>query len=140
MWGIVEGEISVVPRYDQMRCVVAVGKKGQAPRELYYPSDGTSVFSDTGELLNTFSRQSMYNPCGIALHRNNIYVTSRDTATVCHFKMEQQILHVATFGSSRGSSDYQLTGHPKIPYSQFNNPLALTISTDGSVYEESSRR
>ena len=37
--------------------------------------------------------------------------------------MEQQIRHVATFGSGKGSSDEQL-----------DKPLGLTVSTDGDVF------
>eukprot|EP00800_Vazella_pourtalesii_P020881 TRINITY_DN756_c0_g1_i4.p1 TRINITY_DN756_c0_g1~~TRINITY_DN756_c0_g1_i4.p1 ORF type:complete len:216 (-),score=43.09 TRINITY_DN756_c0_g1_i4:95-742(-) len=62
-------------------------------------------------------------PHGIALHRDNIYVTDYWTHAVLHFKMKQQIRHVATFGRGRGSSDKQL-----------NYPLGLTVSTDGDVF------
>ena len=137
---IIEEEVPVVPRYDRMRCVVAVGKKGIAPGELFNPSgvaidentgyiyvtegtDRVSVFSETGKFLNTFSHQDMSALRGIALHRDNIYVTDAMINAVFHFKMEQQIRHVATFGSGKGYSDQQ-----------FNNPLGLTVSTDGDVF------
>ena len=61
--------------------------------------------------------------CGIALHRDNIYVTALMSDPVFHFKMEQQIRHVATFGSGKGSSD-----------EQFNSPLGLTVYTAGDVF------
>ena len=137
---IIEEEVPVVPRYDRMRCVVAVGKGGLAPGELLNPQDvaidentgymyvveGTgrvSVFSETGKFLNTFSHKGMDYPCGIALHRDNIYVIGMFSNVVFHFKMEQQIRHVATFGSGEGSSDEQLNG-----------PRGLTVSTDGDVF------
>ena len=139
---IIEEEVSVVPRYDQMSCVVAVGKHGKAPGELSNPtgvavdentgyiyvteglgSKRVSVFSETGDFLSSFSHQGMSYPYGIALHRDNIYVTSWDSNSVFHFKMEQQIRHVATFGSVKGSSDEQL-----------DIPLGLTVSTDGDVF------
>ena len=133
-------EVPVVPRYDRMRCVVAVGKEGKAPGELYDPygvaidentgyiyvvedSGRISVFSETGDFLNNFSHQDMRSPCGIALHRDNIYVTGKMSHVVLHFKMEQQIRHVATFGSGEGSSDQQLNG-----------ARGLTVSTDGDVF------
>ena len=74
---IIEEEVPVVPRYDRMRCLVAVGKKGRAPGELFSPrgiaidentgyiyvteffGSRVSVFSETGDLLNTFSHQGM---------------------------------------------------------------------------------
>ena len=140
---IIEEGVPVVPRYDRMSRVVAVGKGGRAPGELINPSgvavdentgyiyvaEGydsyrVSVFSETGDFLSSFSHQGMTHPHGIALHRDNIYVT--DNTLVCnavfHFKMEQQIRHVATFGGV-GSSDEQL-----------NSPHGLTVSTDGDVF------
>ena len=132
---------SVVPRYDLMSCVVAVGKQGGAPGELSYPrgiaidentgyiyvtqwhGSRVSVFSETGDFLNTFSHQCMNDLCGIALHRDNIYVTDLKSDSVFRFKREQQIRHVAMFGSGKGSSGEQL-----------NNPLGLTVSTDGDVF------
>ena len=139
---IIEEDVPVVPRYDRMSCVVAVGKHGKAPGELSNPtgvavdentgyiyvteglgSKRVSVFSETGDFLSSFSHQGMSYPYGIALHRDNIYVTSWDSNSVFHFKMEQQIRHVATFGSVKGSSDEQL-----------DIPLGLTVSTDGDVF------
>ena len=138
---IIEGETPVVPRYDLMRCVVAVGKEERAPGELHNPcgvaidentgyifvtewfGSRVSVFSETGDFLNTFSHQGMSDLCGIALHRDNIYVTALMSDSVFHFKMEQQIRHVATFGSGKGSSD-----------EQFNRPLGLTVYTAGDVF------
>ena len=138
---LIEEEVPVVPRYDRMSCVVAVGKEGKAPGELSDPhgvavdentgsiyvveegSHRVSVFSETGDFLRSFSHQDMTTPWGIALHRDNIYVTNWSNNAVFHFKMEQQIRHVARFGIVVGSSDEQL-----------NSPLGLTVSTDGDVF------
>ena len=139
---IYEEEAPIVPRYDRMKCVFAVGKQGRASGELNcslgvaiddntgsvyvtegFGSDRVSVFSKTGDFLITFSQQGMSNLQGIALHRDNIYVTDRMSHAVLHFKMVQQIRHVATFGSGKGFSDEQL-----------NSPLGLTVSTDGNVF------
>ena len=85
---VVEGDVLVVPRYHEMKPIVAVGKKGQAPGELWYPygvaidentnliyvaeallgSCGVSIFSETGEFINTFTHQDMGRPYGIAIH------------------------------------------------------------------------
>ena len=138
---IIEEEVSVVSRYDRMSCVVAVGKQGNAPGELIYSSGvavdentgyiyvaeafhshRVSVFSETGDFLSSFSHQGMTTPWGIALHRDNIYVTDSVNNEVFHFKMEQQIRHVATFGSDRGSDE------------QLRHPGGLTVSTDGDVF------
>ena len=64
----------------------------------------------------------MNHPWGIALHRDNIYVTDIMSDAVFHFKKEQQIRHVDTFRSGNGSSD------------ELNNPSGLTVSTDGDVF------
>ena len=139
---IIEEEVSVVPRYDRMSCIVAVGKKGKAPGELNNPcgvaiDENTgyiyvvegigfrrvSIFSETGDFLNIFSHKGMHSPRGIALHRDNIYVTDTMSHAVFHFKMEQHIRHVATFGSGKGSSNKQL-----------HFPHGLTVSTDGNVF------
>ena len=138
---IIEEEVLVVTRFDRMRCVVAVGKKGNAAGELYNPcglaidentgyiyvAEGSgyrfSVFSETGDFLNTFSHEGMILPWGIALHRDSIYVTDLSRNAVFHFKMEQQIRHAATFGSGEGSSEKQL-----------NHPRGITVSTDGDVF------
>ena len=140
---IIEEEVPVVPRYDRMSCVVAVGKKGKAPGELSDPhgvavdentgsiyvteggigSSRVSVFSETGDFLSSFSHRDMISPYGIALHRDNMYVKELRSNRVFHFKMEQQTLLVATFGSIRsvsGSSD--------------EHPNGLTVSTDGDVF------
>ena len=57
------------------------------------------------------------------MHRDNIYVTDWYHHSVFHFKMKQQIRHVARFGIVSGSSDEQL-----------DYPRGLTVSTDGDVF------
>ena len=124
-----------------MSCVVAVGKKGNAPGELYYPygvavdeNTGSiyvvegfysrvSVFSETGDFLSSFLHHGMI-PWGIALHRDNIYVTDLDNNAVVHFKMEQQIRHVATFGRM-----FSLFSDEQLYY-----PHGIAVSTDGDVF------
>ena len=138
---IIEEEASVVPRYDRTRCVVAVGKKGGTPGELSTPrgvaidentgyiyvtewvGSRVSAFSEIGNFLNTFSLQDMRSPWGIALHRDNIYVTDLRGDAMFHFKIDRQIRYVATFGCGMGFSDEQLTC-----------PRGLTVSTDGDVF------
>ena len=122
---IIEEKV-LVPRYDRMRCVVAVGERGMHPGELVAPqgvaidenngsiyvvdgsvSNRVSIFSETGKFLDTFSHKGMTYPWGIAIHGDNIYVTDTMSHAVFHFKIEQQIRHIATFGS-KGSYDVQL--------------------------------
>ena len=138
---IIEEEL-VAPQYDLMRRTVAVGEEGEAPGKLIFPegvvidentgsiyvaegvgTNRVSVFTETGNFLNSFSHQDMNSPCGIDIHKDNIYVTGDMSDTVCHFKMEQQIRHVATFGSGKGSSD-----------EQFDHLRGLAVSIDGDVF------
>ena len=77
MGEVVEEEVPVVLRYEEMRPIVAVGKKGKAPEVLLSPygvaiDENTnliyvaeanpcrvSIFSETGEFINTFTHQDM---------------------------------------------------------------------------------
>ena len=141
---VVEEEVPVVPvvpRYQEMRPIVAVGKKGQAPGELRYPngvaidentnliyvaegfnSRRVSIFSETGEFINTFSHQDMRELWGIAIHRDNLYVTDTGVHAVFQFKIEVDMRLVAKLGSE-GSG-----------IGQFKEPLGLTVSTNGDVF------
>ena len=138
---LVEEEVSVVPRYEDMRPIVAVGKKGQAPGELWYPrgvaidentnmiyvaegfgSHRVSIFSETGAFINTFSHEDMIAPWGIAIHRDNLYVTDRRAHAVFRFKIEADMRLVAKLGS-QGSGMGQL-----------GCPLGLSVSPNGDVF------
>ena len=138
---VVEEEVPVVPRYQEMRPIVAVVKRGQIPGELYCPngiaidvntnliyvaegldSCRVSIFSETGEFINTFTHQDMRQPYGIAIHRDNLYVTDIGVHAVFQFKIEVDMRLVAKLGS-KGSG-----------MGQFNYPLGLTVSTNGDVF------
>ena len=137
---VVEEEVPVVPRYEEIRPIVAVGKRGQAPGELddpygvaidensnlIYVTEGVSrrvsIFSETGEFINTFTHQDMREPCGIAIHRDNLYVTDIEVDAVFQFKIEADMRLVAKLGSL-GSG-----------VGQFNYPVGLTVSTNGDVF------
>ena len=97
---VVEEEVSVVPRYEEMRPIVAVGKKGQAPGELWYPwgvaiDENTnliyvaeaspcrvSIFSETGEFINPFTHQDMIAPWGSDLSRQPVRDGHRSTRCI----------------------------------------------------------
>ena len=139
---VVEEEVPVVPRYEEMRPIVAVGKSGQAPGELWNPygvaidentnliyiaegllgSCRVSIFSETGKFINTFTHQDMRQPWGIAIHRDKLYVTDTGVYAVFQFKIEVDIRLVAKLGS-QGSG-----------IGQFNDPRGLTVSTNGDVF------
>ena len=138
---LVEEEVSVVPRYEEMRPIVAVGKEGRAPGELWYPcgvaidentdliyvaegfdSPRVSIFSETGAFINTFSHEDMRWPYGIAIHRDSLYVTDTIANAVFRFKIEADMRLVAKLGSM-GSG-----------MGQFNCPQGLTVSPNGDVF------
>ena len=138
--GEVVEEVPVVPRYEEMRPIVAVGKEGHAPGELWNPwgvaidantnliyltevrSCRVSIFSETGEFKNTFTNQDMRQPYGIAIHRDNLYVTDTGVHAVFRFKIEADMCLVASLGSE-GSG-----------MGQFNDPRGLTVSNNGDVF------
>ena len=138
---VVEEEVPVVPRYEEMRPIVAVGKEGKAPGELHdpygvaidentnliYVTEGlgscrVSIFSETGEFINTFTHQDMRQPWGIAIHRDNLYMTDTGVHAVFQFKIEVDMRLVAKLGSE-GSG-----------MGQFDSPRGLTVSTNGDVF------
>ena len=125
--------------------LIACIKKGRAPGELWYPhgfaidsnsnqiyvAEGNlgenniarvSIFSETGEFLNTFSHPDMKEPYGIAIHTDNVYVTDRKEHSVFHFNVEAHFRLVARIGC-RGSG-----------IGQFNWPIQLAVSTNGDVF------
>ena len=142
---LLEEEVPVVPRYADMRAVVAVGKRGKAPGELYCPIDTAiernsnqiyvtegaviferfariSVFSEGGEYLSSFTHQEMELPSGIAIHGDNVYVSDTAAHAVFQFKLGNAIQLVARIGT-RGSG-----------IGQFNSPDSLSVSYNGDVY------
>ena len=139
---VVEETVPVIPQYQQIEQAVAVGKKGKNPGELssphgvaidestnnIYVAEGgsgfarVSIFSESGNFLNSFTHERMVCPWGIAFHRNNVYVTDIEVHGVFHFKIEADIHPVAAL-LGEGSTD-----------GMFNYPRQLTISDNGDLY------
>ena len=93
-----------------MRPILAVGKEGKAPGELWYPkavaidrntnniyvTEGNmfsnfpriSIFSDGGEFLNSYTHEHMKCPRGIVIHTDNMYITDTGVDAVFQFKIE----------------------------------------------------
>ena len=140
---VFEEEVLLVPNYQTMRPVVAVGKVGTAPGELYYPNavavdsnnrifvaEGNvllfthariSVFSGRGDFLTSFTPQDMCEPWGIAIHGDYLYVTDAKLNAIFQFKIEPQFSLVNKQGN-QGSR-----------IGEFNCPLNLAVSTNGDV-------
>ena len=136
-----ETQERILAEIEQKLAEVRVGKKGQAPGELCVPhgvaidentnmiyvtdglgSDRVSIFSETGAFIDTFSHEDMIAPHGIAIHRDNLYVTDTGAHAVFQFKIEADMRLVAKLGS-RGSG-----------MGQFDYPLGLSVSPNGDVF------
>ena len=80
-----------------------------------YPSNNisrVSIFSETGEFLNTFTHPHMKWPCGIAIHRDNVYVTDKFKYFLFHFTMGLGL-------------DSSITD---------NQPRQLAVSSNGEIF------
>ena len=142
---IIEEELLVVPRYQDMKVTVAVGKKGMGDGEISHPhviaidqntgniyvAQGTgviansgrvSIYSESGEILNSFGQEYMNVPYGIAIHGNYVYVSDSANHIVFQFKQGTNISLVKSVGG-QGSED-----------GKFNNPRQICISRKGDVY------
>ena len=140
---VLEEEVPLVPNYQTMRPVVDVGKRGTAPGELFcshavridsnnriFVAEGNisqshariSVFSERGEFLTSFKPQDMMEPYGLAIHGDYLYVTDTWLHAIFQFKMEPQFSLV----TKRGNKGSRI--------GEFDNPLNLTVSTNGDVY------
>ena len=139
---VLEEAVPVIPQYQRMEQIVAVGETGKNPGQLYCPNgvaiddttnhiyiaegyDGfarVSIFSERGDFLNSFTHERMGWPWGIAFYMNNVYVTDMQAVGVFHFKIEADILPVAAllgYGSTDG---------------KFISPKQLTVSDNGDLY------
>ena len=134
-------ELSVnVPRYSTCHTpVVATGKEGEAPGELFWPEgvaiheethqifvansgiDRVEIFSETGEFISQLGAVELSIPCGIAIHGNSLYVSCSGDHTVSQFSLIE-MCHVRRIGG-RGSNN-----------GQFNHPYQLTTDPIGYAF------
>ena len=129
-----------VPHYATCHTpIVATGKKGRAPGELYDPQsvaihDEThqifvasqinhrvEIFSETGEFLYQLGVGQLSLPWGIAIHGDSVYVSCLWVHTVSKFSLTEMCL-VKRIGG-RGSNN-----------GQFNLPRQLTTDLIGRVF------
>ncbi|KAI6656325.1 PEP-CTERM domain protein [Oopsacas minuta] len=120
---VLEEEVSIIPNYQAMREVVAVGKdfcyRVDTKR---IPHQRISIFAERGDYLDSFTHQDLQLPYGIAIHEDNVYVTDTGVHAVFLFKMETSFPLIAKLGT-RGSQ-----------IGEFNRPFNLAVSTNGDVY------
>ena len=128
-----------VPDYDQFQTsTIVTGKEGSAPGELDFPhgiaideathqifvancnNNRVEIFSETGEYISQLEVGQLYNPCGIAIHRDNVYVSCNDH-TVSRFSLTDMSLvkHIGGWGSNK---------------QEFHCPRQLTTDPIGRVF------
>ena len=129
-----------VPHYATCHTrVVATGKKGRAPGELYFPygvaiheethqifvvnqwNNRVEIFSETGEFFHQLGVGQLSKPYGIATHGDSVYVSCTGGHTVSKFSLTELCL-VRRIGGE-GSNN----GH-------FYHPRQLTTDLIGRVF------
>ena len=134
-----ERESVSVPRYTTFHTsIVATGKQGRAPGELYAPfgvaihedthqifianklNDRVEIFSETGEFLYKLGVGQLSSPWGIAIHEDNLYVSCWSDNTISKFTLTEMCL-VRRIGG-KGSNG------------QFDLPSQLTTDAIGRVF------
>ena len=133
------GEIAKVSVYEPhyATChtrVVATGKEGDDPGELYAPqgvaiheethqifianyiNDRVEMFSETGEFFHQLGVGQLSEPWGIAIHGDSLYVSCQSDHTVSKFSLTELCLvsRIGSEGSDNGQFMYpqQLTTDP----------------------------
>ena len=136
---IVEVPVNV-PRYTTCHTpVVATGRQGEAPGELFIPQcvaiheethqifvgnngrDRVEIFSETGEFISQLGVGQLSFPYGIAIHGDSLYVSCRDDHTVSQFSLIE-MCHAKRIGGE-GSNN-----------GQFKHPRQLTTDLIGRVF------
>ena len=136
---IVEVPVNV-PRYTTCHTsVVATGKRGKAPGELYYPegvaiheethqifvanyiNHKVEIFSETGEFISQLGVGQLSDPSGIAIHGDSLYVSCEGGHTVSQFSLIEmcRVRRIGGKGSNNG---------------QFKSPRQLTTDLIGRVF------
>ena len=132
---IVEVPVVFVPRYATFHTsIVATGKEGIAPGELYHPygvaiheethqifvanmyNDRVEIFSEAGEFLYQLGVGQLSLPWGIATHGDSVYVSCLGDYSVSKFSLTEMCLvrRIGGEGSDNGQFYYphQLTTDP----------------------------
>ena len=138
---LVESDVSI-PNYPAlMEPQISVGKGGRGLGELYGPhgiafdersqliyvangsmfTSNISVFSVTGDYINTFCEGQFRTPVGIAIKGDEVYVSDFFSHTICHFKLPgfQLVTKVGKKGTGKG---------------EFDSPRQLTVAPNGSLF------
>ena len=137
---IVELPVVSVPSYATFHTsIVATGKEGRAPGELYYPcgvdihgethqifianyfNDRVEIFSEMGEFLYQLGIGQLSLPWGIATHGDSLYVSCWGDDTVSKFSLTEMccVREIGGKGSNNG---------------EFHLPCQLTTDPIGRVF------
>ena len=137
---IVEVPVVSVPRYATFHSsVIATGKQGRNPGELYNPrgvaihedthqifvadgdNDRVEIFSETGEFLYQLGVGQLSQPYGIATHGDSLYISCWEDHTVSKFSLTEmwRVRRIGGMGSDNG---------------QFKLPHQLTTDPIGRVF------
>ena len=136
---IVEAPVKL-PRYATCHTsIVATGKEGFAPGELNNPRgvaihedthqifvvnqwvERVEIFSEMGEFLYQLGVEQLFEPFGIAIHGDSVFVSCQGDHTVSKFSLTE-MCHVRRIGGE-GSNN-----------GQFYNPSQLTTDSIGCVF------
>ena len=136
---IVEVPVNI-PRYTTCHTsVVATGKQGSDPGQLFYPegvaihedthqifvanciNHRVEIFSETGEFISQLGVGQLSHPYSIAIHGDSLYVSCRGAHTVSQFSLIEMCLvrRIGGEGSNNG---------------QFNFPRQLTTGPIGRIF------
>ena len=135
-----EGPV-IVPDYQNMKSVVAVAKRGDAPGQLFFPqaiafdsenrifvAEGfvhakhsrISIFSEKGEFLDSLKHPDLHCAHGLAIHGDNLYITDYASYAIFHFKIAKDFPLISKHDTERASTD-------TFSYS-------ITVSITGDLY------
>ena len=139
-----EREILPIPNYPALlEPRISFGRSGIGQGELIYPhgiafdertqliyvangnlfsgNGSISVFSVTGEYINTFCEEQLSIPIGIAINGDEVYVSDVRLHSILHFKLPgfRLITNVGKKGTGKG---------------EFSSPHQLTVAPNESVF------
>ena len=87
-----------------------------------------SVLTETGEFLTTFSNPYLKSPWGIAIYRDNIYMTDTWEHSVFHFRFQEEKFMGKKFQYlNRSAGKGSRVG-------LFKQPRQLTVSLEGDIF------
>ena len=129
-----------VPHYATCHTrVVATGKQGRAPGELAYPhgvaiheethqifvvnrsNNRVEIFSETGGFFHQLGVGQLFQPWGIAIHGDSVFVSCQGDHTISKFSLTElcRVKRIGSYGSNNG---------------EFKYPRQLTTDSIGRVF------